>query len=280
MGLRPSIADRRPPFEGGYVGGSKTENFEILGRLVCLDAISGVSVEYIANPSDTSAWHPQASAVLTLMVEAGVLRGLNEDFTEARMKDGDVEFKLGKVRSLVDGENPGHNTFRGGATVARRREARIVAIPSSIRRQRNFVAGQVSPDAERRSDLDIFDAGLKRARNVRALDTGALGRRPGRKVLYFDGGQHDLVRPISPTIFDVTFDAGRFTARLQNGGVVSNITGCPWTAAILPTISWQAVGKRIFVTARGMQPQYLEYDDATGVCLSTPSRSAPALLGG
>ena len=140
-----------------------------------------------------------------------------------------------------------------------------MAIPSSIRRQRNFVAGQVSPDAERRSDLDIFDAGLKRARNVRALDTGALGRRPGRKVLYFDGGQHDLVRPISPTIFDVTFDAGRFTARLQNGGVVSNITGCPWTAAILPTISWQAVGKRIFVTARGMQPQYLEYDDATGV---------------
>ncbi len=107
--------------KGVYVGGSKTENFEILGRLVCLDAISGVSVEYIANPSDTSAWHPQASAVLTLMVEAGVLRGLNEDFTEARMKDGDVELKLGKVRSLVDGENPGHNTFRGGATVARRR---------------------------------------------------------------------------------------------------------------------------------------------------------------
>lgn len=140
-----------------------------------------------------------------------------------------------------------------------------MALPKANRRQRSFTGGQINPDAERRSDLDIFDAGLKTARNVRALDTGALTRRPPRRAVYFDGGYHGLVRPISTTVFDVTFAEERFTARLVGGGIVSNITGCPWTAAILPTISWEPVGRRIFVTAHGMQPRYLEYSTETGV---------------
>lgn len=137
-------------------------------------------------------------------------------------------------------------------------------IPKTDRRQRDFSGGELDPIAERRSDSDIFQRGVKRARNLRATDTGSAKRRPGRRASYFDGGYHDIVRPTSSVTFDITFEVGRFTARLSGGGVVSNITGCPWTSDLLSILSWQAVAHRIFVCARGMQPQVLTYDIDAG----------------
>lgn len=102
-----------------YSGGYKTEQYEIVGRMVSLDQSSGVSIDYIAEPED-SAWHPQAAEVLTMMVEAGCLRGLNEDFTEAARKDAAVDYKLRQVRTLVDQENPARNLFRSSISEARR----------------------------------------------------------------------------------------------------------------------------------------------------------------
>lgn len=103
-----------------FVNGYKTEKFEVYGRVVCLDQNSGVSAEFIAAPADT-AWHPQAIEVLTMMVEVACYRGLNEDPDEARLRQGDVELKLARVRSLIDQENPGRNVWRGTATEARQR---------------------------------------------------------------------------------------------------------------------------------------------------------------
>lgn len=139
-----------------------------------------------------------------------------------------------------------------------------MSINKAILRQRDFTAGELDDNAERRSDLDIHGKGLRRALNVRARDTGALTRRPGRRALYFDTGVHELIRPISTQVFDITFAEERFTVRLQGGGVVANITGCPWTAALLPLISWQVVGLQIFVCARGMQTHYIEFDPDAG----------------
>lgn len=102
-----------------FVGGYKTSSYEVYGRMVCLDDDSDVAVEYIAVPLE-AAWHPQASEVLTMMVEAGLLRGLNEDFNEARQKDVDIEIKLGKTRTIVSQENPARNTFRSSIADARR----------------------------------------------------------------------------------------------------------------------------------------------------------------
>lgn len=106
--------------KGVYVDGYKTELFEVYGRLVCLDHNSGVSAEFIAEPEDT-AWHQQAVEVLTMMVEVACLRGLNEDFREARLRDQDIVFKLAQVRSTIDQENPARNVWRGTATAARKR---------------------------------------------------------------------------------------------------------------------------------------------------------------
>lgn len=139
-----------------------------------------------------------------------------------------------------------------------------MSIPGTMVRQRDFSAGQVDEFMERRTDLKVFDAAMAKAVNGRPREAGGITRRPGRRTIYFDGGQHDLVRPTSDAAFDITFAAGRFTARLQGGGVTANITGCPWTEDLLATLSWQAIGRRIYVASRGMQPQYLEYDADAG----------------
>lgn len=138
-----------------------------------------------------------------------------------------------------------------------------MSIGKTVRRQRDFSAGQVDPAAERRSDLPIYQAGLKTARNVRDNGTGAATRRPGRRTLYFGGGRHDIIRPTAGVLFDVTFDSGVFVARLVGGGVVSALSA-PWTAEMVPDLRWEAFGRRIFVCHEAMQPQVVEFDEATG----------------
>lgn len=139
-----------------------------------------------------------------------------------------------------------------------------MSLVKTVVRQRDFSGGEIDESGGRRDDTKLFPASLKRALNGQPLDAGALARRPGRRVRYFDGGWHDVVRPVSDSEFDVTFADGRFTARLTGGSVVTNITGCPWTAAMLPDLSWVAAGKRIFVAHRSFMPQVLTYDVDAG----------------
>lgn len=103
-----------------FVGGYKTENYEVFGRRVCLDDDSDVSIEYIAEPADAD-WHPQAAEVLTLMVEAALLRAFNEDFTEATRRDQAVQIKLAQVRPLVNQENGARNAYMSTVAEARYR---------------------------------------------------------------------------------------------------------------------------------------------------------------
>jgi hypothetical protein len=79
-----------------------------------------VSIEFIAEPADT-AWHPQAAEILTLMVEAACLRGLNEDYGEARVKDSVVELRLMETRPVVDQQNPARNAFKSSISESRYR---------------------------------------------------------------------------------------------------------------------------------------------------------------
>lgn len=130
--------------------------------------------------------------------------------------------------------------------------------------QRDFSGGEIDETAERRDDTKIFLAAVKQGQNLQALDTGAARRRFGRRVRYFDGGLHDIVHPTGETEFDVTFADQRFTARLTNGSIVSNITGAPWTDAILRELSWEEFGRHIFVTHRTIPTQLLEFDPDAG----------------
>ncbi|MEX0627580.1 MAG: hypothetical protein WD230_03000, partial [Cucumibacter sp.] len=139
-----------------------------------------------------------------------------------------------------------------------------MAIVKQVIRQRDFSAGEMNPTALRRDDTKIYKSALRAARNVRPLQTGGVTRRPGRTIRYFDGGKHDIVRPVADADFDVTFATARFTARLLDGGIIAELVA-PWTADQVEEMSWEVYGRRIFVCHRDFRPQVIEYDRETGV---------------
>lgn len=94
-------------------------DYEILDQLVCCDKTEGVYAKIVRN-DDTARWHPMAEEVLTLMVEAGCLRGLNEDSREALNVDRKVEGLLMEVRAHVDQQNPARNLYKSSIAAARR----------------------------------------------------------------------------------------------------------------------------------------------------------------
>ena len=47
----------------------------------------------------------------------------------------------------------------------------------------NFSKGEISPDLEARFDLSAYQAGLRRARNVRIMRTGGVRKRPGTRIV-------------------------------------------------------------------------------------------------
>lgn len=111
---------RRVFYGAAPTGVLAVDDYQVLGRTLATTFNSGVSIEYIAPPPDEE-WHPQATEVLTLLMEAACLRGLNEDFNEAARVDQKVEYKLAHVRSLVSSEDPAATISRGRATEARGR---------------------------------------------------------------------------------------------------------------------------------------------------------------
>lgn len=101
--------------------------YELIGRYVCVGRVgsseqfsSGVSLEYIAAPDD-AVWHPQATKILTMYVEAGLLRGLNEDFAAADKRELAAEGRLLEARPRQDMQNPAKDAFLSSTAIARRR---------------------------------------------------------------------------------------------------------------------------------------------------------------
>jgi hypothetical protein len=99
--------------------GAAVTDYEIIGRYLSLDYDTGVTVEGYAMPPDAS-WHPQAAEILTLYVEAGVLRGLNEDFSAADRREAVAESRLMEARPRVTRENPAQNAYVSTIATARR----------------------------------------------------------------------------------------------------------------------------------------------------------------
>jgi len=140
-----------------------------------------------------------------------------------------------------------------------------MAIAKTVRRQRDFSAGQVDAMAERRTDLKLVDAGLKKALNCHPLPSGGIGRRPGRVIRYFDGlpSVHDIIRMADGAVVDIGFYPGRFIARDVGGGILDSIPA-PWQASQLPELHWAASDRQVFVTHKSFAPQVLTLNPAAG----------------
>lgn len=94
-------------------------DYEIMGDVLSCPYDSGIYAVVVKAPAD-AAWHPMAEEVLTRYVEAGCLRGLNEDFTEATRRENSAEVLLTEARPAVDQQNPARNIYKSKVAAARR----------------------------------------------------------------------------------------------------------------------------------------------------------------
>lgn len=95
-------------------------DYEILGTVLSCNYDSEIYAAVVKMPPDAN-WHPMAEEVLTRYVEAGCLRSLNEDFSEATRREQSAELLLEETRTHVDQQNPARNVYKSSIAAARRR---------------------------------------------------------------------------------------------------------------------------------------------------------------
>ena len=117
--------------ESAWVDGRVLTEYEIIDQKFCCRFDSGVQVKYIRAPLP-GQWPSLFVELLTVKVEAYLLRGLNEDTDNARRRDADVEAMLEEVRSSLDRQEPAKAVFKsrsawrraGGHSMSRARLGR------------------------------------------------------------------------------------------------------------------------------------------------------------
>ncbi|MGO1160444.1 hypothetical protein ACTOV4_00630 [Brucella sp. C7-11G] len=93
--------------------------YEIMGGILSCRYEDSVFAKVVRTP-DTALWHPMAEEILTLMVEAGCQRSLNEDTREATNIDNRVEGLIMEARPHLDQQNPARNIYKSKVARARR----------------------------------------------------------------------------------------------------------------------------------------------------------------
>lgn len=101
-----------------YYNKAITTDYEVMGTVLSSPYDSLMAAEGVRMPAD-ALWHPMAEEVLTLMVEAGFLRGMNEDFNEAKARERAAEELLFEARPRADQVNPARNMFKSPVRAAR-----------------------------------------------------------------------------------------------------------------------------------------------------------------
>lgn len=125
-----------------------------------------------------------------------------------------------------------------------------MSLQEQLIRQRDFSAGEIDPDALRRDDTEPLKAGVRYARNLVSTHTGALVRRPGRRLLFRDSGVIFDFKPFDDMAYKVVFSATRVRIRTVEGALVASMVG-PWGSADLDSIVCVAIDNEMFVAWNG-----------------------------
>jgi hypothetical protein len=137
-----------------------------------------------------------------------------------------------------------------------------MGIPKLNGAQVDFTGGEVDGSAQRSNAL--AKAGVRQARNCRALNTGGLTNRPGRRVLFEAVGRVDKVVMAPGLLFYLIFDGGTLTVRDNTGVSVFTTGGLAWTAATAKDVRWVVYGNQIAITFPGQIPKVLTLNDGGG----------------
>lgn len=131
--------------------------------------------------------------------------------------------------------------------------------------QSSFVRGELDPFMAGRVDLESYFNGAKTCRNWLLLDQGGLMRRPGTEYKATLPGSSRLI----PFIFSqderylFAFSDQRLDVYDMDGAAVTNITGCPWTAAQIQQLDYTQYGDTMFIVHQGMPIQKIVRTSAT-----------------
>lgn len=95
-------------------------DYEIIGDVLSCRLPDSIYANVVKQVSEEKL-HPMAEEILTLYVEAGCLRGLNEDQVGADKRETRAEQLLDEARPHVDQQNPARNMYKSSIRDARRR---------------------------------------------------------------------------------------------------------------------------------------------------------------
>lgn len=95
-------------------------DYELLGDLIGCAYDGNITVRILKNDPE-AVWHPMATEILTRMVEAHCLRGINEDFSEANRVESAVERMLVMDVPRVDQQHGKRQGYKSKVATARRR---------------------------------------------------------------------------------------------------------------------------------------------------------------
>lgn len=123
--------------------------------------------------------------------------------------------------------------------------------------QTNFGAGELAPDYQYRIDTTQYAAGAKALTNCRLLVGGGVESRPGSVWLVDLPGECRLFDWVvdENTKYIVALSDGRFDAYQTNGVYAGTMTGCPWDASMLRSLSYAQSANTAFIAHRDFPPQ-------------------------
>jgi hypothetical protein len=127
--------------------------------------------------------------------------------------------------------------------------------------QTNFQRGEISQTLNMRADTKVYGDGAATLTNMRLLAHGGASRRPGLRFL-FDLGSVAAMR-LEAFVFSedqaYVFVFGNTVLKVlsTDGALLSTITGCAWTTAMLPQLGVTQTGDVMIVCHQTMPPQVI-----------------------
>lgn len=104
-----------------YYDSTPLTDYEIIGTVLSCRLSDQIYAEVVKQKiTAEETLHPMAEEILTIYVEAGCCRGLNEDFNEATRREQKAEALLEEARPHVDQQNPARNIYKSKIAAARR----------------------------------------------------------------------------------------------------------------------------------------------------------------
>jgi hypothetical protein len=131
--------------------------------------------------------------------------------------------------------------------------------------QTNFSSGEIGPLMDMRHDTGAYQNGARRLRNVSVLNQGGITRRPGTEYLATLNGRSRMI----PFEFSSTeqyifaFGDQRLDIYSTAGSLIQSITSCPWTSAILFSMTYSQAADVMIICSPQMATQIIRRTSST-----------------